>query len=81
MVDRGYLDEGMWADVVIYDPSNKWRVSKDNIHFKCGWSPLEGHLFSGRVESTIVSGHLAYHQGQFNNNKMGERLAFKGFRR
>ena len=73
---RGYLDEGYWADVVIVDPEAKWTVQKDNIHYKCNWSPFEGQVFTGKVESTIVSGHLAYQNGQFFEDKKGERLLF-----
>ncbi len=73
---RGYLREGYWADVLIVDPNKKWTVAKDNILYKCGWSPLEGHEFTGMVESTIVSGHLAWHEGKLNEARMGERLIF-----
>jgi dihydroorotase len=73
---RGYLREGYWADVLIVDPDKKWTVAKENILYKCGWSPLEGHEFKGKVESTIVSGHLAWHDGKLNERKMGERLSF-----
>jgi dihydroorotase len=73
---RGYLREGYWADVLIVDPDKKWTVAKENILYKCGWSPLEGHEFTGKVESTIVSGHLAWHDGKLNERKMGERLSF-----
>ncbi len=73
---RGYLEEGMWADVVLLDADQQWTVAKDNIYQKCGWSPFEGHTFTGQVKSTIVSGHLAYHLGQFDKSKKGERLAF-----
>jgi len=75
---RGYLDEGMWADLVLFDPNEKWQVSKDNIHYKCGWSPFEGHTFEGKVRATMVSGQLVYQQGQFFEGKKGERLAFQG---
>lgn len=73
---RGYLDEGYWADLVLVDPEKSWTVEKSNIHYKCGWSPFEGHTFTGKVEATMVSGHLAYRNGQFDETKMGERLAF-----
>ncbi|MEO1713220.1 MAG: dihydroorotase [Bacteroidota bacterium] len=74
--DRGYLDAGMWADVIIVDPEKEWTVTKENIHYKCGWSPFEGHTFKGYVETTIVSGHLAYHDGAFDESKKGERMLF-----
>lgn len=73
---RGYLDEGHWADIVLVDPEKEWTVQKDNLRYKCGWSPLEGHTFKGKIEATMVSGHLAYSNGQLNEIKMGERLVF-----
>ena len=76
--DRGYIEEGNFADLVILDPDKEWKVERSGLHSKCGWSPFDGHLFKGQVESTIVSGHLAYHLGQFDESKKGERLAFKG---
>lgn len=74
--DRGFLDEGCWADMSIVDIDDFWVVDQENILYKCAWSPLEGTIFRGRVLSTIVSGHLAWHEGQFNEEKMGERLRF-----
>lgn len=74
--ERGYLREGYWADVVVLDPNKEWEVNKGNIHYKCNWSPFEGHTFKGQVESTIVSGHLAYHNGQFDESQKGRRLTF-----
>jgi dihydroorotase len=74
--ERGFLDEGYWADMVVVDPDQTWQVSKDNLLYHCGWSPLEGHTFRGKVLSTIVSGHLAWHNGRLDDSKMGERLSF-----
>lgn len=76
MDQRGFLREGYWADIAIVDLEKSWEVNKRNIHYKCGWSPFEGQAFKGQVSSTIVSGHLAYHEGTFNESKMGERLLF-----
>ncbi len=74
--ERGFLDEGNWADIVLVDLNEKWKVEKSNLFYKCNWSPFEGHTFQGRVKSTIVSGHLAYRDGRFFEEKMGERLTF-----
>lgn len=73
---RGYLDEGAWADIAIVDIEKEWQVQKDNLYYKCNWSPFENHTFKGAVTSTIVSGHLAWHEGQFDESKQGERLLF-----
>lgn len=75
---RGFLEEGQWADIVLVDLNKEWQVTKNNLYYKCGWSPFEGHTFKGNVESTIVSGHLAWHGGQFFEEKKGERLLFRG---
>lgn len=72
--DRGFIDEGYWADLVIVDLDSQWTVQPENILYKCGWSPFEGTTFHGKVLTTIVSGHTAYHNGHFNEEKMGKRV-------
>ncbi|MFL0684529.1 MAG: dihydroorotase [Algoriphagus aquaeductus] len=74
--DRGFIREGYLADLVLVDLNSPWTVSKENILAKCGWSPFEGHTFHSRVTHTIVSGHLAYSEGIFDESKKGERLTF-----
>ena len=74
---RGYLREGYYADVVVLDPNMSETVTKDSLHYKCGWSPLEGFAFSSSISHTIVSGHLAYSQGVFNEDVKGKRLMFE----
>lgn len=73
---RGYVREGYWADLVLVDPNQKTTVAKENIQYQCGWSPLEGAVFSHAVTHTIVSGHLAYSQGRFDGTVTGKRLRF-----
>jgi dihydroorotase len=73
---RGYIREGYWADLVLVDLTQSTTVSKDNILFKCGWSPLEGTTFQSLVTHTIVSGHLVYANGVFDESVKGKRLRF-----
>jgi dihydroorotase len=74
--ERGYLREGYFADMVIVNPNQTTTVQKNNIHYKCGWSPLEGFTAPVSIEKTFISGHLAYDNGVFNNEKPGQRLRF-----
>ena len=73
---RGFLREGYYADLVLVDLDNSWEVERENVLSKCGWSPFEGQKFRSKVTHTIVSGHLAYENGVFNEEKKGERLKF-----
>ncbi len=73
---RGFLDEGYWADVVIIDAEQLFTVTPESLHYKCGWSPLVGCVFKGLVETTIVSGQVAWHKGQFEGHTAGKRLEF-----
>ncbi len=74
--ERGFLDEGYWADLSIVDPEERWTVAPDNIYYKCHWSPFDGKTFRGKVKTTIVSGHLAWHKERFDESRTGERLLF-----
>jgi len=73
---RGFVREGYHADLVVLDTSKPWVVSRENVLSKCGWSPFEGHEFQSTVTHTIVSGHLAYSNGVFDESQKGQRLTF-----
>jgi dihydroorotase len=74
--DRGFLREGYHADLVLVDMDRPSVVTRDNLHYTCGWSPLEGFRFPATIEKTWVSGHLAYENGRFDESHMGNRLRF-----
>lgn len=74
--NRGYLREGYFADIAVLDLNKKWRVNKENLFYKCGWSPFEGIIFKGYVEQTFVNGNKVYENGNFAENIFGERLTF-----
>jgi dihydroorotase len=74
--DRGFIREGYFADLVMVDMNKSWKVQEGNILCKCGWSPFEGQIFRSEVTHTIVSGHLAYHNGIFDESVKGKRLSF-----
>ncbi|MGB1281990.1 MAG: dihydroorotase, partial [Schleiferiaceae bacterium] len=76
MEDRGYIREGYHADLVLLEPNRPWKVSKDNILYKCQWSPFEGTVFKSKVTHTFVNGHLAFKEENFDDSQLGERLLF-----
>ncbi len=74
--ERGFIREGYWADLVLIDPNTPHTVARENILYKCGWSPFEGTTFRSTIVSTIVSGQLAYANGTVNDAVRGQRLLF-----
>ena len=76
ILDRGYLDEGKFADIVLYDPNASYKVTKENIHYKCGWSPLDGKTFKGKVVRTFVNGAEVFSDKGVFNKGLGQRLEF-----
>ena len=73
---RGFIREGYQADLCLVDPASPWRVSKDNLLYKCGWSPFEGVTFHSKVVKTIVNGTIVYNDGLINEDYRGQRLMF-----
>lgn len=73
---RGFIKQGYFADLVLINPNAPWKVSKQNILYKCGWSPFEGTQFSNSVEMTIVNGKIVFDRGNFSEPGQGMRLQF-----
>lgn len=74
--DRGFIKEGFFADLAIVDLNDSWEVMPENIHYKCGWSPLIGQQFKSKIEATFVNGQLVYNKGEFLSAGQGKRLLF-----
>ena len=74
--NRGFIKKGYYADLVLIDPKAPQTVCKENILYKCGWSPFEGTTFSSSVTHTFVNGVLMYHEGTFNDDVKGKRITF-----
>ena len=74
--ERGYIREGYHADLVLVDLHQTSTVSKENILYKCGWSPLEGFTFPASITHTFVNGHLVYANGTIDESHKGQRLKF-----
>ena len=76
VAERGYLREGYWADMVIVNMNTATTVTKENILYKCGWSPLEQFTFPAAITHTFVNGNLVYGNGLWNESQKGQRLLF-----
>ncbi|MFK8268025.1 dihydroorotase [Capnocytophaga cynodegmi] len=74
--ERGFIREGYYADLVLVDLNNPWQVSKENILYKCGWSPFEGNTFHSKIIATFVGGNLVYENGKVNPIPQGMRVTF-----
>ncbi|MDH3441633.1 MAG: amidohydrolase family protein, partial [Gammaproteobacteria bacterium] len=75
VVDRGYVREGYFADLVLMDPDRPTLVQSSNLYAKCHWSPFEGHTFRSTVDTTIVNGVVVYVDGELTGEIPGEKLA------
>ena len=76
IVDRGYIREGYWADLVLVDLDSPQSASRENVSYFCGWSPFEGDTFNSKVVSTFVNGNLAYSEGKVLESNLGVQLEF-----
>jgi dihydroorotase len=73
---RGFIKKGYYADLVLVNTNEPQTVSKDNLLYKCGWSPFEGTTFSSTITHTFVNGNLMYNKGVFNEKTKGKRITF-----
>ena len=73
---RGFIRKGYAADLVLVNLNDNWKVKKDNVLYKCGWSPMEGETFHSKVVSTFVNGNRVFNRGVFAEDIKGERLTF-----
>ncbi len=73
---RGYIREGYFADLVLVNLNKPQIVTRQNLLYKCGWSPFEGYTFKSSIEKTFVNGNLVYDNGKFDESVFGNRLTF-----
>ena len=76
IIDRGYIREGYWADLVLVDLDSSQSISRENVSYYCGWSPFEGDTFNSKVVSTFVNGNLVYSEGKILEANQGVQLEF-----
>ena len=74
---RGFIKENYYADFVLIDLKNKWKLTKNNILSKCKWSPFENYEFQSKITHTFVNGNLIFENNNFFEKEKGERLLFK----
>lgn len=78
--ERGYIREGYYADLVLVDLNNSWKVSQKNTLYKCQWSPFENQIFKSKIVKTVVNGNFVYENELINDNKLGKRIKFSRIR-
>ncbi|MBT5220273.1 MAG: dihydroorotase [Woeseia sp.] len=76
VVDRGYVREGYFADLIIMDPDKPSLVTDASLLAKCHWSPFTGHTFRSTVDTTIVNGSIAYQDGLLTGDQLGQKMEF-----
>jgi len=76
VIDRGYVREGYFADLVVVDGTTPYTVDSSNLLAKCHWSPFEGVTFNSSIDTTIVNGHIIYQNGELTGDIVGQRLQF-----
>jgi dihydroorotase len=74
---RGFIREGYKADLCLVNPESSWTVTRENILYKCGWSPFEDQTFSSKVVYTIINGTVVFDNGVINEDYRGQRLLFE----
>jgi dihydroorotase len=74
VIDRGYVREGYFADLVLVDSNTPYKVDSSNLLAKCHWSPFEGVTFNSTIDTTIVNGHIIYQNGELSGDIVGQRL-------
>jgi dihydroorotase len=77
VVDRGYIREGYWADIVLVDLNARTEVRQDNILYRCGWSPFTGHTFNSAITTTIIGGQVVWDGEKLDDGHLGRRLEFQ----
>ncbi|HMZ47275.1 MAG TPA: dihydroorotase, partial [Chitinophagaceae bacterium] len=75
--NRGYIKEGYFADLVLVNCNQPYTINKENILYKCAWSPLEGFTFPATITHTFVNGNVVYNNGIFKEEFKGSRLLFE----
>jgi dihydroorotase len=76
MINRGFIREGYFADLTLVNLDSEWTVTKENLLYKCAWSPLEGTTFQTAIEQTFVNGNLVYDNGAWNEEIKGMPISF-----
>ena len=59
-IDKGDIQPGKKADVVIFDPNETYKIDKNTFASKGRNTPFDGREVTGRVKMTICDGNIVY---------------------
>ena len=78
--ERGYIREGYFADLVLVDLNSPWKITDENLRYKCGWSPLSGNTVRSKIKTVLVNGNIVFNGTEVIEEQRGERLLFDKLR-
>jgi dihydropyrimidinase len=67
--NKGSLQIGTDADIVVFDPNKKVKISAHNLETNCDWSPYEGFVVKGFPVITLCRGRIVAEDGKFKGEK------------
>lgn len=69
---KGSIEVGFDADIVLWDPNKKVKISQQDLHHGADYTPWEGFEVTGVPITTISNGEVVYSEGKFSKELKGK---------